>query len=116
MATLNKDELISSSKELKSLFDEYLSEARIRLLNTLKVEEKACVNGNVDNSVGYAKCMTSFEKDFKQKVMELNFKASFFKRNIEECMKSSIYQANKEEGKKYCMKIIKDQMDVLLKK
>ena len=116
MTTLKKDDLLNSSKELKGLFEEYLNDARVRLLNILKVDEKACANGNLNNSEGYAKCMTAFEKDFKQKVLELNFKASFFKRNIEDCMTSSVYKANKGEGTKYCMKIAKDQMDAILKK
>ena len=110
MANSYKDDLINSSKQLKNLFEEYLNDTKTNLMTNLKLDEKGCANSNPNNYEGYAKCLTTFEKEFKIKAMDANLKATFFKRKIEECMKSSVYKTDKGEGTKYCMKIAKDQM------
>ena len=106
---------LASNQELANLFEEYLNDARTILLKKLQAEEKNCMASNNDNPDNYAKCMYAFQKDMKDHISNLNFRTTFLKRKMEECMESTIYRTNKEEGTKHCIKSAKVIIEKLIK-
>ena len=105
--------LINTNPELASFFGEYLIDARNKLLQKLRVEDKNCM-ANHDNAENYAKCMYALQKDMKDDIVNLNFKTTFLKRKMEDCMQSTIYKTNKDEGTKHCIRVSKELIDKLL--
>jgi len=106
--------IINSNSDLSAVFQEYLHDARKKVLEELQQEERNCMIGH-DSPEKYAKCIYAFQREKKADILNLIFRTTFLKRKMEDCMESTIYKTNKDEGTKYCIRISKELITSLLK-